>query len=87
MSVTAEVAPSGLAHYNGKLFPKWRGNLLAGALRGTGVYRLELKGGKVVAEEPLLTDLKTRIRDVRLGPDGAVYVLTEQKALLKITPN
>ena len=80
------IAPSGLAYYNGKLFPKWRGNLLAGALRGTGVYRLELKGGKVVAEEPLLTDLKTRIRDVRVGPDGAVYVLTEQKALLKLTP-
>ena len=80
------IAPSGLAYYDGKLFPKWRGNLLAGALRGTGVYRLELKGGKVVAEEPLLTDLKTRIRDVRVGPDGAVYVLTEQKALLKLTP-
>jgi glucose/arabinose dehydrogenase len=46
-----------------------------------------MKNGKVVAEEPLLTDLKTRIRDVRVGPDGAVYVLTEQKALLKLTPN
>ena len=40
----------------------------------------------MVAEEPLLTELKTRIRDVRVGPDGAVYVLTEQKALLKLTP-
>jgi glucose/arabinose dehydrogenase len=80
------IAPSGLAYYNGKLFPKWRGNLLAGALRGLGIYRLELKNGKVVAEEPLLTELKTRIRDVRVGPDGAVYVLTEQKALLKLTP-
>jgi glucose/arabinose dehydrogenase len=81
------IAPSGLAYYKGKLFLKWNGNLLAGALRGLGVYRLELKNGKVVAEEPLLTDLKTRIRDVRVGPDGAVYVLTEQKALLKLTPN
>ena len=80
------IAPSGLAYYNGKLFPKWRGNLLAGGLRGLGVYRLELKHGKVVAEEPLLSELKTRIRDVRVGPDGAVYVLTEQKALLKLTP-
>jgi glucose/arabinose dehydrogenase len=80
------IAPSGLAYYNGKLFPKWRGNLLAGALRGLGVYRLELKNGKVVAEEPLLSELRTRIRDVRVGPDGAVYVLTEQKALLKLTP-
>lgn len=81
------IAPSGLAFYSGKLFPKWNGNLLAGALRGIGLYRLEMKGGKVVAEEPLLTDLKTRIRDVRVGPDGAVYVLTEQKALLKLTPD
>ena len=80
------IAPSGLAYYKGKLFPKWNGNLLAGGLRGLGVYRLELKNGKVVAEEPLLTDMKTRIRDVRVGPDGAVYVLTEQKALLKLTP-
>ena len=80
------IAPSGLAFYNGKLFPQWRGNLLAGALRGLGVYRLVLKNGKVVQEEPLLTELKTRIRDVRVGPDGAVYVLTEQKALLKLTP-
>ncbi|HMH64522.1 MAG TPA: PQQ-dependent sugar dehydrogenase, partial [Rhizomicrobium sp.] len=80
------IAPSGLAYYKGKLFPKWNGSLLAGALRGLGVYRLEMKNGKVVAEEPLLTDLKTRIRDVRVGPDGAVYVLTEQKALLKLTP-
>jgi glucose/arabinose dehydrogenase len=80
------IAPSGLAVYHGKLFPEWNGNLLAGALRGLGVYRLELKDGKVVAEEPLLSELKTRIRDVRVGPDGAVYVLTEQKALLKLTP-
>jgi aldose sugar dehydrogenase len=80
------IAPSGLAVYHGKLFPQWNGNLLAGALRGLGVYRLALKDGKVVAEEPLLSELKTRIRDVRVGPDGAVYVLTEQKALLKLTP-
>ena len=80
------IAPSGLAVYRGKLFPQWNGNLLAGGLRGTGVYRLTLKNNKVVAEEPLLTDLHTRIRDVRVGPDGAVYVLTEQKALLKLTP-
>ena len=80
------IAPSGLAVYHGKLFAGWNGNLLAGALRGLGVYRLELKNGKVVAEEPLLGELKTRIRDVRVGPDGAVYVLTEQKALLKLTP-
>lgn len=80
------IAPSGLAVYHGKLFPRWNGNLLAGGLRGTGVYRLTLKNNKVVSEEPLLNELHTRIRDVRVGPDGAVYVLTEQKALLKLTP-
>jgi aldose sugar dehydrogenase len=80
------IAPSGLAAYHGKLFPAWNHSLLAGSLRGLGVYRLEIKNGKVVAEEPLLSDLHTRIRDVRVGPDGAVYVLTEQKALLKLTP-
>ena len=80
------IAPSGLAAYHGKLFPAWNHSLLAGGLRGMGVYRLEIRNGKVVAEEPLLSDLHTRIRDVRVGPDGAVYVLTEQKALLKLTP-
>lgn len=80
------IAPSGLAVYHGKLFPQWNGNLLAGGLRGMGVYRLTLKDHKVVSEEPLLSELHTRIRDVRVGPDGAVYVLTEQKALLKLTP-
>jgi aldose sugar dehydrogenase len=80
------IAPSGLAVYHGKLFSQWNGNLLAGALRGLGVYRLEIRNGTVVAEEPLLGELRTRIRDVRVGPDGAVYILTEQKALLKLTP-
>ena len=81
------IAPSALAFYRGNLFPQWKDSLFVGALRGMGVYRLELKNDKVVAEEPMLTDLKQRIRDVRVGPDGALYVLTEQKALLKITPN
>ncbi|HEY1877091.1 MAG TPA: PQQ-dependent sugar dehydrogenase, partial [Rhizomicrobium sp.] len=81
------IAPSGLAVYHGTLFPNWNGNLLAGGLRGMGVYRLTLKNNKVVSEEPLLSELHTRIRDVRVGPDGAVYILTEQKALLKLTPS
>ena len=80
------IAPSGLAAYRGDLFPAWKNSLFAGGLHGIGVYRLEIKNGKVVAEEPMLTDRKERIRDVRVGPDGALYVLTEQNALLKITP-
>jgi glucose/arabinose dehydrogenase len=80
------IAPSSLAFYRGKLFPQWKNSLFVGGLRGLGVYRLEMKNDKIVAEEPMLTDLKQRIRDVRVSPDGAVYVLTEQKALLKLTP-
>ena len=90
--------PSGLAFYTGKLFPQWQHSLFAGGLRGNLLDRLEIKDGKVVAEEPLLTELHTRIRDVRIGPDGAVYVLTDSggasikagtpptSKLLKLTP-
>ena len=80
------IAPSGLAFYHGKLFPAWEGDVLVGALRGTQLDRLTLKGDKVVDEEPLLFELKARIRDVRVGPDGAVYVLTDDTRLLKLTP-
>ena len=80
------IAPSSLAFYRGNLFPAWKDSAFVGGLRGLGVYRLEMKNDKVVAEEPMLTDLKTRIRDVRAGPAGALYVITEQKAVLKLTP-
>ena len=92
------IAPSGLAFYSGSLFPQWKGSVFVGGLRGAVLTRLQLSGGKVVAEEPLLTDLHARIRDVRVGPDGAVYVLTDSggsavsahtpptSKLLKLTP-
>lgn len=80
------IAPSGLAFYQGNLFPAWKNSLFAGALRGQMLDRLEMKDGKVVGEEPLLVDQKQRIRDVRIGPDGAVYVLTDDGKLMKITP-
>ncbi len=81
------IAPSGLAFYAGALFPAWKGSVFVGALRGKMLDRLTLKGTKVVDEEPLLVDLQARIRDVRIGPDGAVYVLTDDTRLLKLTPN
>ena len=59
------------------LFPKWRGSLLVGALKFELVSRLTLDGDKVVAEERFLDDLDERIRDVRQGPDGALYLLTD----------
>ncbi len=80
------IAPSGLAFYTGNLFPQWKGSLFVGALRGQMLDRLTMSGKKVVAEEPLLVDQHSRIRDVRMGPDGAVYVLTDDTKLLKLTP-
>ena len=80
------IAPSGLAFYTGNLFPQWKGSVFVGALRGQMLDRLTLAGDKVVAEEPLLVDLHSRIRDVRIGPEGAVYVLTDDGKLLKLTP-
>jgi glucose/arabinose dehydrogenase len=80
------IAPSGLAFYTGNLFPQWKNSLFVGALRGQMLDRLTLSGRKVVAEEPLLVDQHSRIRDVRMGPEGAVYVLTDESKLLKLTP-
>ena len=92
------IAPSGLAFYTGTLFPQWQGSVFVGGLRGMMLDRLTIVKDKVVAEEPLLTDLHARIRDVRVGPDGAVYVLTDSgtatvsprtpptSRLLKLTP-
>ncbi len=71
------IAPSGMAFYSGKVFPQWQGSLLVGALRGQTLVRLELKEGRVVSEERLLTNQVGRIRDVRVGPDGFVYLLTD----------
>ena len=92
------IAPSGLAFYTGAMFPQWRGSVFVGGLRARMLVRLTIVNDKVVAEEPLLTDLQARIRDVRVGPDGALYVLTDSggssmsantpatSKLLKLTP-
>jgi glucose/arabinose dehydrogenase len=79
------IAPSGMAFYTGDLFPNWKGNLFVGALAGQHLVRLVLDGNRVVAEEKLLTDREQRIRDVREGPDGALYVLAAD-SLLRLTP-
>lgn len=71
------LAISGLAFYQGSMFPEWKGSVFVGAMRGYALMRLKLAGGKVVEEEPLLTGLRERIRDVRVGRDGTVYVLTD----------
>jgi glucose/arabinose dehydrogenase len=72
--------------YTGDVFPEWKGNLFVGGLVSKCLIRLVLDGNRVVAEEHLLADLGQRIRDVRQGPDGALYVLTDAGSLLRLTP-
>ncbi len=71
------IAPSGMAFYDGERFPQWRGDLFVGALAGQHLRRLELQGDTVVGQESLLSDFDARIRDVRAGPDGYLYLLTD----------
>src|SRR6267142_4179742 len=72
------IAPSGMAFYTGERFPKWKGNLFVGALRDQMLVRLVLDGEKVTKEERLLKGVLGRIRDVRAGPDGYIYLLTDE---------
>jgi glucose/arabinose dehydrogenase len=71
------IAPSGMAFYAGDRFPHWRGNLFVGALVDKSLVRLELDGERIVREERLMRDVLGRIRDVRSGPDGYLYVLSD----------
>ncbi len=81
------IAPSGLAFYNAGLFPAWKGSLFVGGLKGY-LVRLTLKDDKVVGEERLLTELGYRIRDVKVGPDGALYLVTDEDdgRVLRVAP-
>jgi aldose sugar dehydrogenase len=83
------IAPSGMAFYTGDLLPKWKGNLFVGALAGQILVRLTLDGERVIQEERLLGDLGERIRDVRQGPDGALYLATDgtRGRILRLAPN
>jgi glucose/arabinose dehydrogenase len=82
------ITPSGMAFYTGERFPKWKGNLFVGALKFQLLVRLELDGEKVTREERLLQNLGERIRDVRQGPDGALWLLTDSGngRVLRVTP-
>ena len=85
---TPSIAPSGMAFYTGDLFPDWKGSLFNGALKFMLLSRLALKDDKVTQEERILQDLRERIRDVRQGPDGALYLLTDNGAgrILRVAP-
>jgi glucose/arabinose dehydrogenase len=82
------ISPSGMAFYQGEAFPQWQGDLFVGALSGELLARLELDGEQVTQEERLLEDVLGRIRDVRVGPDGYLYLLTDygEGALWRLEP-
>jgi len=82
------IAPSGAQFYTGDAFPAWRGSLFVGSLKDMKLVRLTLAGGRVTGVEHLLEDRRQRVRDVRQGPDGALYVVTDRSngELWRITP-
>lgn len=82
------IAPSGAAFYTGDKFPAWRGSLIVGALAGSLVARLDIKNGQITGETRYLEKLSKRIRDVVQGPDGYLYLLTDEPdgALLRLAP-
>ena len=82
------IAPSGMAFYDGEVFPEWRGDLFVGALAHLHLRRLELDGREVTAQEELLAPLSARIRAVKTGPDGRLYLLTDSDdgRLLRLSP-
>jgi aldose sugar dehydrogenase len=82
------IAPSGMAFYAGDLFPSWRGSLFVGALAGQLLVRLDVRGDTVGTEERLLQGLNERIRDVRSGPDGALWLATDSSSgrILRLVP-
>jgi aldose sugar dehydrogenase len=86
--VPRSIGPSGMCFYDAALIPQWRGSLFVGALAGRALWRLTLKGDTVVEREALFQPLQERIRDVRQGPDGALYLLTDHNAgrVLRVAP-
>jgi glucose/arabinose dehydrogenase len=86
---TPSIAPSGLAFYEGDRFPGWQGDLFVGSLKFELLLRLQLEDGRVVGEERLLEEALGRIRDVRQGPDGLLYLLTDASGdgqLVRLVP-
>lgn len=82
------IAPSGMAIYTGEHFPQWQGDLFIGALVDEEVRRVDLENGEVVGQESLFAELEARIRDVRMGQDGYLYILTDGSdgQLIRVTP-
>lgn len=85
---TPSIAPSGMAFYTGNVFPEWRDNLFVGALAHRHLERMEIEDNKIVHREILMQEFGKRIRDVRNGPDGTLYLLTDEDdgELLRLKP-
>ncbi|RZL96942.1 MAG: PQQ-dependent sugar dehydrogenase, partial [Variovorax sp.] len=85
---TPSIAPAGMAYYDGALFPAWRGSLFVAALKEKSVRRVPLADGVPGPQETLFTELGERLRDVRAGPDGVLYLLTdaERGRVLRVAP-
>ncbi|MBL4820198.1 MAG: PQQ-dependent sugar dehydrogenase [Gammaproteobacteria bacterium] len=83
------IAPSGLAIYDGAAFPQWQGDLFVGALVDQEVRHLKIESGKIVSEVPVFTEIGARIRDIRVGPDGFLYILTDSDSgkVLRVVPD
>ena len=82
------IAPSGFALYLGDAFPEWKGDFFVGGLAEKSLRRVRMRGGEVVLQEILLRELKARVRDVRNGPDGFLYLLTDapEGSVLRLRP-
>ncbi len=80
-----DIAPSGMLFYTGNLFPDWKGNLFVGGMGAQALVRLALNGDRIAAEEHLLSERKERVREIRQGPNGEIYLLAGNE-LLRVTP-
>ena len=86
---TPSIAPAGLTYYDGDAFPEWRGDLFATSLVFNYVERVDLEGGEVAGRHRMFEEVRERIRDVRAGPDGSLYVLTDSAAgrVVRVAPD
>jgi glucose/arabinose dehydrogenase len=86
---TPAIAPSGMVFYTGDKFPKWKGQMFLGALVGMHLHRVKLDGQRVVDQESILLEMGERVRDVRQGPDGNLYIVTDDPSdgkIIKLEP-
>jgi glucose/arabinose dehydrogenase len=86
---TPSIAPSGLAYYGGDAFPAWQGGLLVGGLAIVGLYHVDIVDGRASTSERVVPEIDERVREVRAGPDGLVYLLTDgpEGRLLRLRPD